>query len=647
MLRVLITPVLVLLFCARLMAADVAALPFVSPVFGEHMVLQRGKPNRIWGWTQPGAEVRVEIAGQTAQAIAAADGRWLAEFTPPPAGGPYALKIDGPQHAEFVDILVGDVWLCSGQSNMEFGLRGARDGEAEVAAASHPGIRFFRVPTKSAYGPVAVPTGEWKVCAPNIFPIWGGGSAVAYYFARKVNAETGVPIGLIQSAVGGTPAECWMAPETLKRMPEFGPALAEIERFKARGEPEYGNFISHWYDEFDRGQKEEWGKETLDDSVWKPTSLKTAFADLGVPESPAVVWLRREIALPDPVPTGCTKVLLGVVEKMDTVFINGRWIGASSWVENPRVYPIGPGVLRPGRNTVAIRVLKTKRDGGFTNPAGDLKISLGDGTAVALEGVWRGVVSVDARAPHPLPFAYENYPTMPAVLFNGMIRPFAPLALTGALWYQGEANQFKAQQYRALLPAMIADWRAAFGQGDFPFYIVGLPAFTKRLAEPPAVADGWTQIREIQQEIGRSVPAAGTIVTVDTGDADNIHPTEKVPVGERLARLALKDVYGRDVVTAGPTFAKLETLPGALRIHYTGTDGGLVAKGEKLGEFAVAGADKVWHWAEARIEGDTVVVSSPAVSHPVAVRYAWQANPLATLFNGAGLPATPFRSDNW
>ncbi|HQL21307.1 MAG TPA: sialate O-acetylesterase, partial [Opitutaceae bacterium] len=338
---------------------------------------------------------------------------------------------------------------------------------------------------------------------------------------------------------------------------------------------------------------------------------------------------------------------LGVVEKMDTVHINGRWVGASSWVENPRVYPIGPDVLRPGKNTVVIRVLKTKPDGGFNTPAGDLKIVLGDGSSVALEGAWKGIVSVDARAPHPMPLAYENYPTMPSVLYQGMLRPLAPLALTGALWYQGEANQFKAQQYRTLLPAMITDWRTAFGQGDFPFYIVSLPAFMQRQAEPPSTADGWTQIREIQMEIGRSIRAAGTIITVDTGDADNIHPTEKVPVGERLALLALKNVYGRDVVTAGPAFAKLEALPGALRIHYTDTDGGLVVKGDKLGEFAVAGADRTWHWAEARVEGDTVVVSSPEVPEPIAVRYAWQANPLATLYNAAGLPAAPFRSDNW
>ncbi|MFT3831039.1 MAG: sialate O-acetylesterase [Opitutaceae bacterium] len=629
---------------AGLDAADSAALPFVSPIVGEHMVLQRDRLNRIWGWTQPGAEVRVAIGAVNALATAAADGRWQAEFAPPPAGGPYTLTIDGPQHREFSDVLVGDVWLCSGQSNMEFGLARARDGAAAVAAANHPGIRLFRVATKSAYVPAAVPQGEWRMCTPESA---GGFSAVAYFFARKVHAETGVPIGLIQAAVGGTFAECWMSPEALAPLPEFRPAFAEIARLHARGGEEYGNYVSHWYDEFDRGQREGWGDEALDASGWKPTSLKTAFADLGVPETPAVVWLRREVTLPDPLPAGGAKCLLGVVEKMDTVFLNGRWVGASSWVENPRAYPVPAGVLRPGRNVVAIRVLKTRPDGGFTARAPDLKLVLGDGTAVPLEGAWRGIVSVDARAPHPLPLGYENYPTMPSVLFNGMIRPLAPFAIAGALWYQGEANQFNAPQYRTLLPALVADWRVLFAHETLPFYIASLPAFTGRKSAPPAQADGWTQIREIQLATGRAVPHAGCAVTVDTGDADDIHPTDKVPVGERLALLALRDVYGREVVSAGPAFAALGPLPGALRIRFTGTEGGLVVKGEKLGEFAVAGADRVWHWAEARIEGDTVVVSSPEVSEPVAVRYAWQANPLATLFNGAGLPAAPFRSDNW
>jgi sialate O-acetylesterase len=364
-----------------------------------------------------------------------------------------------------------------------------------------------------------------------------------------------------------------------------------------------------------------------------------------VPTTPAVCWFRKEVVLPDPLPDGTAKILLGIIEKMETVYINGHWTGASSWVENPRAYAIGAGVLHPGKNQITLRVLKTKPHGGFQSPVEDLKIVLGDKTSVALEGDWKAAVSVDARPPHPMPLGYENYPTMPSVLFQGMIRPLAPLALTGVIWYQGEANQFKPVQYRTLLPAMIADWRGVFAQGDFPFYIVSLPAFTARHPEPGT--DGWTAVREAQAFTARTVPNSGLAVTVDTGDADNIHPTNKLPVGERLALVALRNSYHRDVICAGPTFAKVETLPGALRIHFTNTSGGLVVKGEKLGEFSVAGADRVWHWAQARLEGDNVIVSSPQVPTPVAVRYAWQANPLATLFNGAGLPAEPFRSDNW
>ena len=233
----------------------------------------------------------------------------------------------------------------------------------------------------------------------------------------------------------------------------------------------------------------------------------------------------------------------------------------------------------------------------------------------------------------------------PTTLFNAMIHPLVPYAIRGAIWYQGEANQFKPAQYRTLLPAMIGDWRGIFGQGDFPFYIVSLPAFTARQAKPGT--DGWTEVRETQAITARTVSNSGLAVTVDTGDADNIHPTNKLPVGERLALVALKKTYQHDVICAGPAFAKIETIPGALRIHFTNTDGGLVVKGEKLGEFSIAGTDKVWHWADARLEGNTIIVSSPEVPTPVAVRYAWQANPLATLFNGAGLPAEPFRSDNW
>lgn len=234
---------------------------------------------------------------------------------------------------------------------------------------------------------------------------------------------------------------------------------------------------------------------------------------------------------------------------------------------------------------------------------------------------------------------------MPSVLYQGMIRPVAPLSIKGAIWYQGEANHREAEKYQRLLTAMIADWRRLFDQGDFPFMIVSLPAFMPRRSEPGS--DRWTELREAQIMTARSVPNCDLVVTIDTGEADNIHPTEKRPVGERTARCALHRVYGQDVVSSGPTFASLEQIPGALKIHFSDTDGGLVFRGDRLGEFSVAGTDRVWHWAEARIVGNSVLVSSTAVADPIAVRYAWQANPLATLYNGAGLPAVPFRSDDW
>lgn len=639
--------VLLLLACLVLPLAgsEPAALPLLSPVFGEHMVLQRDKPIRLWGWAKPGTKIEATFAGKSTSVIASPDGRWEAQLTPPPAGGPYTLTLEGPQRLEFHDVLVGDVWLCGGQSNMEFDLARSRDGAAAVQQSAHESIRLFRVATQAGYTAAALPRGEWRRCEPAAFAQPGGFSAVAYYFARKVQAETGVPIGLVQVAVGGTPAESWMSPAALQGFPEFAPGLAEIARLRGRGAPAYGNFVMHWYDEFDRGIAGRWSEAGFDDGAWVSASLHDVFTRLGVPVTPAVAWMRREIELPDPLPAGAAKLLLGVVEKMDTTWINGHWIGASAWVENPRAYTIPADTLRPGRNQLTLRILKTAADGGFRSPADSLKLVLGDGTAVPLESGWRAALGVDARPPHPLPLGYENWPTMPAVLHLGMLRPLAPLAVAGALWYQGEANFTRARQYRSLLPAMIADWRALFASPDLPFYIVSLPAFMARRDQ--SGSDAWTELREAQADTARSVPHTALAITIDTGDANDIHPVDKQPVGERLALLALRHSHGRtDVVADGPRFARMELVTGGLRLFFTHTDGGLVARSPLAG-FAIAGRDRVWHWAEARLEDGTVVVSSPAVPEPVAVRYAWQANPPAPLFNGAELPAAPFRTDDW
>ncbi|MFI5097642.1 MAG: sialate O-acetylesterase [Candidatus Acidiferrales bacterium] len=624
------------------------SLPFVSPIFGDNMVLQRGKPNTIWGWAKPGEAVRVEIADHTASSVTAPDGRWKVKIDPPAPGGPYVVKIQGRQTVELHEVLVGDVWLCGGQSNMQLGLNFARNGAEEVKSAEHPEIRFFIVQEHSSYSRADVPVGTWKIASPQTAGEGrtGGISAAAYYFARKLQDALHVPIGLVEDCLGGTPAETWTSAEGLHKLREFDVPLAEVERQRAKGGPEYGNYIMHWYDEYDLGlQGNSWADSALDDSKWKPVQIPGGFAELGVADEPSVCWFRKEIALPDPLPAGRVQLFLGSIEKMDTTYINGQWVGASSWVENPRIYTIKEGILKPGRNLITIRVFKMKPQGGFLANADVLRLVLGDGTVIPLAGAWKGHLSVDARPPHPLPIGFENYPIMPSVLYQGMLVPATPLAITGAIWYQGEANSERAYQYRKLLPAMISDWRKLFAQGDFPFYIVSLPAFMHRRDVPGD--DAWAELREAQAMSARSVPHSCLAVTIDTGDADNIHPKDKKEVGDRLAFCALAEHYGQKIPHAGPTFTSVERLPGALRLHFDHVDGGLVARGGTLGEFSIAGEDHKWHWADARIEGDAVVISSSSVPDPKEARYAWQSNPAATLFNGAGLPAVPFRTDQW
>ncbi len=452
------------------LAAAEEVRPFLSPIFGDNMVLQRDKPNTFWGWTKPGESVQVEINGRIGQAVADADGRWQTSVQPPKLGEECNVVISGSQRIQLQHVIVGDVWLCGGQSNMQYGLPGVRDGAHEVAEANHPNIRLFTVAPHSAYAPTAVPKGAWKVCTPQSVAAEGGFSAVAYFFARRVQQETGVPIGLVQDCLGGTPAETWMSPATLVAEGEFAEPMAEIARLRREHAPEYGNYIMHWYDRYDPGIKGKvWSEADLDDHDWKGVHVPGAFAELGLADVPAVVWFRKEIILPDPLPAGNAVIHLGVVEKMETTYVNGQWVGASSWVENPRAYRVPHEILKPGRNLVTVRVLKVNSKTGFTSPPEKLDLSFKDGPVIPLAGDWRARVAVDARPPHPLPLGYENYPTMPSVLYQGMLAPVAPLALTGALWYQGEANASRAHQYRTLLPAMIRTGASFSSRAIFRF----------------------------------------------------------------------------------------------------------------------------------------------------------------------------------
>ena len=618
------------------------ALPFVSPIFGYNMVLQRNKADHIWGWSDPGDKITVQFGDSTASAVAGPDRRWEVSIQAPPAGGPYTVKIAGKsQNAELHNVLVGDVWLCTGQSNMEFAMRGVINADQEIQKANYPNIRFFTVREQPAYRAVNVVRGQWQAVSPQN-AAWL--SAVSYYFARRVQQDIHIPIGLVVDCVGGTPIETWMSEAALRKVGGLDVPLDYLHKLAEENAPAYGNYIMQWYQEYDTGLKQDWFAPSFDDASWKSVDIMNGWAALGVPDTPSVVWFRKEVTLPDPLPTGRTMLFLGVVDRMDSVWINGKFVGGSAWVENPRRYFLR-GVLKPGKNLIAIRIMRLAAGGGFMGKPADLHLQIGDQTDIPLAGDWKAKVSVDARPPHPLPISYENWPVIPSVLYKGMLEPIGSLSITGAIWYQGESNTKRGYEYRKVLPAMIENWRQLFNQGNFPFYIVGLP-FNGVRSTTPADDDGWAEVRESQAITAKEVPDTCLAITTDTGDADSVHPLVKEPVGDRLAYCALGQHYGKKIPYQSPTLASWKHSGGAIRLHFVHAKGGLVMK-DQPDAFQVAGADHKWYWADAHVSGDTVVVSSSQVPDPVAVRYDWQSNPPAILFNKAGLPAGPFRTDDW
>lgn len=470
--------------------AQEEAKPFVSPMFSSNMVLQRNVSDPVWGWTQPGQKVTVRIGGQSATATAGSDGKWMVRLRPLPVGGPYSMVVTGPQKETFDNILVGDVWICSGQSNMEMGIGNVNNAQQEIASANNPNIRLFTVAKKVAYEPQSTVIrrdsdlmGQWSVCTPDSIKTggWNGFTAVGYFFGRQLQQDEKVPIGLIHTSWGGTIAEAWTSAEALQAMPDFKPTVDKLTQLKA-------------------------------------------------------------------------------------------------------------------------------------NPANGKQ---------------------------------DNNPNVVTVLYNGMIAPVLPYGIKGAIWYQGESNAGRAYQYRTLLPTMIKDWRSRWGVGEFPFFIVQLANFQQSSPEPKE--DAWAELREAQSMTAKTLPKTGIAVTIDIGDAADIHPKDKQTVGKRLALSAEAIAYGRKIEYAGPQYKSMSLTDNgsAIKLAFDHLGGGLEAKGDKLTGFAIAGEDKKFVWADAKIVGNTVVVSSPQVPHPVAVRYAWHINPVCNLYNKAGLPASPFRTDDW
>jgi len=620
-------------------------LPFLHPLLTDNAVLQRGVECPVWGWTTPGAKVTVRLAGRRAEAVASKDGEWMAFIGPFEAGGPHALDVRGPESVTVRNVMIGDVWVCSGQSNMQWPLRASNNAAEEIAAASYAGIRLFQVPRRIAYEPKKTCEASWQICSPETVPNF---SAVGYFFGRHLHRELGVPIGLVHSSWGGTVAEAWTSAEALETMSDFREPVAAFREAAASMKSDsydYNAEMKKWWAKNDLGSKAgaEWFAPGLDDSSWRKMRLPTAWEKTELGEFDGVVWFRKSFDLPADWAGKDLKLGLGPIDDADVTWFNGTKVGEMGRWNQPRNYAVPGRLVKAGPNVIAVRCLDTGGGGGLFGQPEQLTLAREGAKIVSLAGEWRYKAAGALARLSPMPRRARRSPNVTTVLYNGMIAPLLPMAIKGAIWYQGESNARRPYQYRRLLPTMIRDWRSRFCSGEFGFHIVQLANFRARTTEP--VQSGWAELREAQLLTAETMANVGQAVIIDIGDARNIHPGNKQDVGKRLALSALGITYGRDITFSGPAYRSMEREGPRIRIRFRQTGGGLVARGGELKGFAIAGADGEFHHAKAEIDGHTVVVSASEVRDPVAVRYGWANNPVCTLYNREGLPATPFRTD--
>ena len=647
--RVLLTCLLAVWMCA-MGRADVRLPAVVS----DHMVLQRDSDVTIWGWADPGERVSVETGWHTGatETTADADGRWRVTVHTTAAGGPNTITVTGNNVLTLRDVLLGEVWICSGQSNMEWSFaHGVQDGDRERAAADYPHIRLFGVNRKLADEPQEDCQGQWQVCTPESVLDF---SAVGYLFGREIHKELNVPVGLIAADWGGTVSEAWTSAEALARYGGFDDRLKQLADERAAPgtiERERDRAVKNWWDSLaqnDTGSGSAgWMRADFDDADWPEMTLPTRPQSDGLGDFDGVIWFRRSFDAPADWADRSLLLTLGAIDDMDTAWINGQRVGGTERAgahQEAREYTVPAGVVRTGHNVIAVRVVDTGGPGGFFGQPAQLAFRPADGESsqpVALAGQWRYHVGARTSRLPPWPWQYTLHANWPSVLYNGMIAPLTPFAIRGAIWYQGEANCARAMQYQTLFPALIQDWRQRWNCGDFPFYFVQIAPFRYQGDTGNAAA-----LRDAQRR-ALAVPNTGMAVTMDIGNPDNIHPRNKQDVGHRLALWALAKTYGRSgLVYSGPLYRSMDIEESRIRLYFDHTDGGLKADGP-LTHFLIAGGTRDFAPAHAKIDGDTVVVWSEAIADPIAVRYAWGAADEPSLANGAGLPAACFRTDNW
>jgi sialate O-acetylesterase len=639
------------LLLAIAIASRVGADVRLASIFGDGMVLQRESTVAVFGWGRPGEKVSVRgswPAATPAEATVGTDRRWSAALATPAAGGPYSVTVAGDTTRRLDNVLIGEVWLCAGQSNMEWSVRQCKDGPAEAAAADFPAIRLFNVVNTVAAEPAGDCEGRWQTSTPATA---GGFSASAYYFGRTLHRALGVPIGLIQSDWGGTRIEAWMSRAALAA---FSECAKDFERLDAARDPDRRAALmleatEGWWRRVAAAESKAgaagWADAGLDDAAWPTLNQPAVWASDDLKSFDGLVYERRRFDVPAEWGGRAATISLGPIDDRDDTFINGAAVGGTrddgQW-NTPREYAVPAGVLRAGRNVLAVRVLDTGGGGGLCGQAEDLWIATEGAVPearVSLAGEWRYRVGLKlAELPERGPSVHLG-PNTVSGLYNGMIAPLATCGIRGVIWYQGESNRPNAERYGELLPAMIRQWRGEWGRGDFPFYFVQIAPYNY------AGDNGETaRLRESQS---RTLAVAGTgmVVTMDIGDPADIHPADKQSVGQRLATLALARTYAAtSAECSGPLYRGMSVSGGEVRVEFDHAAGLRTRDNGRPSHFEVAGADGVFHAADAAIAGTAVVVSSPQVQQPQAVRYGWCAACEPNLENGAGLPAAPFQS---
>lgn len=609
-------------------------------IFSNDMVLQRNKPISVWGWAKAGETIEVDFKGQNIKAKADKLGNWSVKLNQSQFGGPYEMTIKGKENTiTYNNILIGDVWLCSGQSNMEWNVKNTNNAVQEMANATYPQIRLFTVKKAISSFPLKDVDGMWQTCSPETIADF---SAVGYFFGRELNQNTNIPIGLINSSWGGTIIETWTSSQMMKSVPKFGKQLEELAASDFQQMLQDNNQKKKLFDDAlanDIGVLQQWynkpelfTKKMKVPEAWDKNELKSMDGS---------VWFRYEFDLPQNAAGKSATLSLGAIDDNDITYINGQEVGRTNGYDVLRRYNVAENILKSGKNAIVVNVVDNTGGGGLYSEDNNVYLEVG-GKTYFLANNWNYVVSVDNNQYKYTDIGPNSYPSL---LYNAMIDPLVKYAIKGAIWYQGESNAQDAHLYRSLFPNMINDWRNKWGY-EFPFYWAQLANFMAA-DQQPAESD-WANLREAQT-MTLALAQTGQAVITDIGDPKDIHPRNKQDVGKRLALVSLNKDYGKtSTVYSGPTFESMLVNDQKVIVSFRNIGSGLVTK-NKYGYvegFAIAGADNKFVWAKAYIDGNRVIVYNDKIKNPVAIRYAWGNNPEdANLYNAEGLPACPFRTD--